>query len=281
MHALWELTKPKITRLVLIATAAGFYLASRGNIDVGLLVLTLIGTALVASGTNALNMWWERDIDAKMLRTRHRPLPAGRVTPSAAVWFALAIALIGVLELHYFVNELTALLAALTLTTYVLVYTPLKQRTPLALVVGSVPGALPILGGWTAAGGTLVPQAWALFWILFLWQVPHFLALAWLYRRDYARGGLAALSVFDSSGRRTGRQAMLYSLALVPVSLLPTMLGLTGQAYFLGALLLGIGMLACGGALAFRPSTGGARRLFLASVAYLPVLLLLMVVDKV
>ena len=194
----------------------------------------------MAGGTNAFNQLRERDVDARMLRTRGRPLPSGRVTPRAAGVFAAAISVAGVAYLAALVNLLTAGLAALTLVSYVGLYTPLKRRTSLNTLIGAVPGALPIVGGWTAAGGRLDAAALALFWIVFLWQLPHFLALAWIYREDYRRGGLAMLSVGDDDGSRTARMTLLYAAALLPVSLLPSLLGLTGALYFYGALALGV-----------------------------------------
>jgi protoheme IX farnesyltransferase len=243
-------------------------------------VQTLIGTALVAGGTNALNQLRERDIDALMERTRRRPLPSGRLTPRAAGWFAGAISVGGVLYLGLAVNLVTALLAALTLVSYVFLYTPLKRRTSLNTLIGAVPGALPIVGGWTAAGGSLDIAVGALFWILFLWQLPHFLALAWIYREDYRRGGLAMLSVEDPEGHATGRMALLYALALLPVSLVPTLVGLTGTIYFVGALVLGA-VYAAVSVILWRGVTGPrAWRVFAVSIVYLPVLLALLVIDK-
>jgi protoheme IX farnesyltransferase len=249
-------------------------------VDLWLLVHTLLGTALVAGGTNALNQLSERDVDARMRRTRGRPLPSGRLTPRAAGAFAAAISVAGVAYLAATVNLLTAGLAALTLTSYVFLYTPLKRRTSLNTLVGAVPGALPIVGGWTAAGGRLDVAAAALFWILFLWQLPHFLALAWVYRDDYRAGGLVMLGGVDATGRLTGRMSLLFALALVPVSLVPTLLGVTGAVYFVGALLLGGLYAAAGAALCFATTERRARRLFLTSIAYLPALLTLMVVDR-
>lgn len=275
-----ELTKPGITRLVLVTAGAGFYLGSRGALDPVLLAHTLVGTGLVASGTNALNQWWEREADGRMRRTRGRPLPSGRLAPHRALRFAIAISLAGIVYLALLVNGLTAALAAASVTSYVFAYTPLKRRTPLATLVGAVPGALPILGGWTAAGGTLTAGAWALFGILFLWQIPHFLALAWLYRDDYRAGGFVMLSGDDPDGRATGRKALVYALALVAVSFLPTYLGLTGAGYFVGAAALGAALLGSSAAMMHSPTERDARRLFVASVVYLPVLLLLLVVDK-
>ena len=281
MGALLELTKPRITQLVLITAAAGFYLGARDHVNLVLLLNTLIGTALVAGGTNAWNQIRERDVDALMARTRRRPLPSGRVTPRAAIWFATAITAIGVVFLALRVNLLTALLAALTFASYVLLYTPLKRRTSLNTLVGAVPGALPIVGGWTAAGGDLGVGVAALFWILFLWQLPHFLALAWLYREDYRAGGLRMLSFADEDGRDTGRMALLYALALVPISLVPTLVGVTGAWYFFGALLLGLAYVVAGSGLLSGATPARAWRLFFVSIIYLPALLTLMVVDKV
>ncbi len=280
LQAFWELTKPGITRLVLVTTAAGFYLGSRGGVDLLLLAHTLLGTGLVAGGTNALNQYWERDVDARMRRTRKRPLPSGRLSPGAALLFAAGISALGVVYLAAAVNARTAAIVTVSLVSYIFLYTPLKKRTTLATLVGAVPGALPMLAGWAAAGGPIDLRAWVLFAILFLWQLPHFLALAWVYRDDYRRGGLASLDGVDPDGRRTGRQVALYTLALVGVSLLPTLLGLTGGVYLLAALGLGLGFLACGAALALACTDRRAGRLFLASIAYLPLLLVFMVIDK-
>jgi protoheme IX farnesyltransferase len=274
------LTKPSITRLVVLTAAAGFYLGSRGPLDLALLLHTLGGTALVAGGTNALNQWWERDVDARMHRTRSRPLPAGRLTPALALAFALAISVLGTAWLAWMVNGITAFLAALTLSSYVLCYTPLKKRSPLNTLVGAVPGALPILGGWTAATGSFAVPAWLLFAVLFLWQLPHFLALAWMYREDYRRGRLRMLSLDDPDGARTGRQALGWSLALLAVSLLPAASGLTSTAYAVAAGALGLGLAGLGAAMALHPSARGARRLFLGSVMYLPLLMVALVAWK-
>ena len=276
-----ELTKPRITQLVLLTAAAGFYLGARDHVDLALLVNTLIGTALVAGGTNAWNQIRERDVDARMARTRRRPLPSGRLTPAAAIWFATAITIAGVAYLAVTVNLLTATLAALTFASYVLLYTPLKRKTSLNTLVGAVPGALPIVGGWTAAGGSLGVAVAALFWILFLWQLPHFLALAWLYRDDYRAGGLRMLSFADEDGRATGRMALLYAAALLPISLVPTLVGVTGVWYFFGALGLGLGYIAAGTGLLVGATPSRAWRLFFVSILYLPALLTLMVLDKV
>ncbi len=266
---------------MLLTAAAGFYLGAGSSVDVRLLLHTLVGTALVAAGTNAFNQLRERDVDARMQRTRRRPLPSGRVSPRAAGAFAGVISVVGVAYLGLAVNLLTAGLAAFTLASYVLLYTPLKRTTSLNTLIGAVPGALPIVGGWTAAGGAVGPAVLALFWILFLWQLPHFLALAWIYRDDYRRGGLAMLAVEDPDGQRTGWMALLYALALVPVSLVPTLVGVTGARYFVGALVLGVAYVAASAALTRAATTARAWRVFAASIVYLPALLTLMVLDKV
>jgi len=266
---------------VVLTAAAGFYVGSRAGVDLRLLLHTLAGTALVAAGTNAFNQLRERDVDARMRRTQDRPLPSGRITPRAAGVFAGAISLAGVAYLALAVNLLTAGLAALTLASYVLLYTPLKRRTSLNTLIGAVPGALPVVGGWTAAGGEPGVAVLALFSILFLWQLPHFLALAWIYREDYARGGLAMLCVEDPDGSRTGSMALLYAAALLPVSLLPTLLGITGAFYFFGALALGLAYLGASAALTLTASAARAWRVFFVSIVYLPALLTLMVLDKV
>jgi len=275
-----ELSKPRVTQLVVLTTAAGYYLASPAPLRLGVFAATLAGTALVAAGTNAFNMIRERETDAHMLRTRNRPLPAGRVSPRAAFVFATVTAAAGLGTLASLVNLTTAGLAALTLVSYVWFYTSLKTRSTLNTLVGAVPGALPVLGGWTAAGGALSPQAFALFWTLFLWQLPHFLALAWVYREDYRSAQLRMLSVEDVGGRRTARMALLYAVALVPVSLLPTLLGVTGSVYFWGALALGLGYVAAG-VLMWVDVNRRAWAVFLASIVYLPMLLTLAVLDKV
>jgi heme o synthase len=271
-----------------LTVAAGYFVAtpaaevSAPSMAVWLAILfhALLGTALVAGGTNALNQVAERDVDALMLRTRGRPLPSGRLTPLAASAFAWTIAALGVAELAAFVNVPTALLAATTLASYVYVYTPLKRRTTLATLVGAVPGALPIVGGWAAAGAPLDVRAGALFGLMFLWQIPHFLALAWMYREDYERAGLKMLSVGDADGGATFRQATLNAAALLPVGLVPFVLGMAGAVYFGGALLLSAGLFALAVVAARHPSTVTARRLFLATLVYLPAILSLMAANR-
>lgn len=278
--SLIELTKPGITRLVALTAAAGFYLASPDDVAWLHMLATLVGVALAAAGANALNQWLERDLDARMLRTRRRPLPSGRLNPPTALLFGVGCCAAGVGWLLLAVGLAPAAVVAAAAASYVLVYTPLKTRTSLCTLVGAVPGALPILAGWTAAGAPLNTSAWILFWILFLWQIPHFLALAWMYREDYARSGFVMLSLGDRDGRMTGRQVVLYGLALLTASLLPSVMGLTGAIYFVGAFVLGLGLLALGSKLALQCTGARARRLFLASVFYLPLLLALMVLDK-
>jgi len=278
---LYELTKPGITRLVVITTAVGFYLGSAGPFDFGLLFHALLGTALLAAGTNALNQYAERNVDAEMKRTRGRPLPAGRLGSVTALVFSVGISVIGTVYLAVLTNPLTAALGAAALLIYIFAYTPLKKRTWLCTVVGAVPGAIPPMMGWTAVTGGIDVLAWVLFGIVFLWQMPHFFAIGWLYRIDYARAGFPMLPVLDAEGKRTSRQIVLYTIALLAVSLLTTVLGLTGAIYFIGALTLGLAFLGLGLVLAVTRTGAHARRLFLGSVIYLPILLILMVVDKV
>jgi len=277
---IFELSKPRITQLVVLTTAAGYYLASSGPFRLGVFLATLVGTTLVAAGTNAFNMIRERDIDGHMRRTRDRPLPAGRVSPRAATVFAVVTAATGIGLLAWRVNLITAALAALTLVTYAWFYTSLKTRSSLNTLVGAVPGALPVLGGWTAAGGSLSAPAFALFGTLFLWQLPHFLALAWVYRDDYRTAQLRMLSVEDTDGHQTARMAILYAVALIPVSLLPTLLGVTGRIYFWGALALGLAYAGAGVLMLFDVNRR-AWTVFLVSIIYLPMLLTLAVLNKV
>jgi protoheme IX farnesyltransferase len=245
------------------------------------LLHALLGTGLIAAAASALNQVIERDSDARMLRTRTRPLPAGRLEIPAALAFGLALALLGASYLSLAVNVLTAAIGIATLALYVLVYTPLKRHSSLCTIVGAVPGALPPVMGWTAATGALSAEAWFLFAILFFWQLPHFLAIAWNYRDDYARGGQPMLSVIDPAGGSTARQIVLYCMALLPVSLAPSLVHLTGALYFYGALLLGVAYLAAGVHAARARSHAAALQLLRVSVIYLPALLALMAFDKV
>lgn len=274
-----ELTKPRITLMVVLTTLVGYLLATPGALDWARLVHTLVGTALLAGGASALNQYLERRIDALMRRTARRPLPAGRLAPRRALAFGVGLGLAGGLYLLLLVNALTSALGVLTLVSYILVYTPMKPKSNLNTIVGAVPGAIPPMMGCTAVRNEVDLLAWALFGILFLWQMPHFLAIAWLYRTDYQRGGLAMLPVEDADGNRTARQMMLWASALVPVSLLPSVLGVSGLAYFVGAFLLGLGFLASAVAFGFYQNPRTARRVVLASVAYLPLVLILMVIG--
>jgi heme o synthase len=280
--AFWELTKPGITRLVLVTTAAGFYLAGGASLNLLVMINALLATAMVAAGTNALNQWVERDIDGHMRRTAQRPLPSGRLTSREAFIFAWAISLIGLIYLAIFVNMLTAFVVGFTLSSYVFIYTPLKRKTWTSTLIGAVPGALPIIAGWTATGRPLNAAAWALFAIMFVWQMPHFFALAWIYRDDYRNAGFQMLTVVDRSGGRAARQALMYAAVLIPISLLPTAFGLTGVIYLVGALVLGIGFLLPTILMLVRgPNEKFAWRTFFASIVYLPLLLILMVIDKI
>ena len=272
-----ELTKPRITFLVLITTLVGFYMGSRDRLNLLLLFHTIVGTALVASGASALNQYFERELDARMVRTRNRPLPGGRLFPNEALIFSSVISAIGAVYLTFFVNALTGALGAATLAGYILVYTPLKTRTKLCTLIGAFPGAAPPMMGWTAARGEVDAIALSLFAILFLWQMPHFFAIAWIFTEDYARAGFS----IHTSGVRTGRQIIFYCCALIPVSILPTFFGLTGMTYLLGAILLGFIYLGYGFAVALFRSNTHAHRLLRISVLYLPVLLALMMIDKV
>lgn len=271
-----ELTKPRITFLVLITTLVGFYMGSRDGLNLLLLFHTILGTGLVASGASALNQYFERELDARMVRTRNRPLPDGRIVPHEALVFSAAIAGAGVLYLILFVNLLTGVIGAATLVGYILVYTPLKTRTTLCTLIGAFPGAAPPVMGWTAARGEVDAIALSLFAILFLWQMPHFFAIAWIFTEDYMRAGFS----MHKSGERTGRQIILYCCALIPISVLPTFFGLTGMIYLLGAILFGFIYLGYGFAVALFRSNTHAHRLLRVSVLYLPALLLLMMLDK-
>lgn len=275
------LTKPRVVAMVVVTTIVGYYLGSSGATDFLRLLSTLIGTVLAAAGTLALNQFLERDLDARMERTRLRPLPDGRLQPGESLAFGTAITVGGLLHLWLAVGALAAAVTAATVALYLFVYTPLKLRSPLCMVVGAIPGALPPVVGWVAASGEFGAGAWVLFSILYLWQLPHTLAIARLYRDDYARAGIRVLPVVDPNGTSTERQIVAGCLALLTVGLLPTLLGLTGAVYFFGALLLGLGFLVCGMSQAVSRSVATARRLVFASVLYLPLLLGLMVLDKV
>jgi len=274
------LTKPRVVLMVLITTVVGYYVGLVGGADYGRLAALLVGTALAAGGTLALNMYWERELDGRMERTRLRPLPEGRLAPLEALLFASALTVAGLTVLAVGAGWLAAAVVTATFLLYVFAYTPLKVRTAFCTLVGAVPGALPPVAGWAAARDEVGLGAWVLFGILFLWQLPHTLAIAQLYREDYARAGVRLLPVIDAQGRATERQILSGTLALLAVSLLPTLIGLAGGVYFTGALVLGAGFVTLGAQQAMAPSLSRARRVLLASLLYLPVLLALLAFDK-
>jgi protoheme IX farnesyltransferase len=272
-----DLTKPRITIFILMSTAIGFLCGTdvvgrpAGNIWLTLFH-TLLGTALIASGTAALNQWYEREADAKMNRTKLRPIPSGRIPPARAFWFATLLSIAGFIDLWLGANRLTALLGAFTLASYLFVYTPLKRRSPHSTTIGAIPGAMPPLIGFAAAAGTLTAQAWILYAILFLWQFPHFYAIAWMYREDYARAGIRMLPVVEPDGASTARRMVLFSLVLLPVSLLPKFMGEAGNVYLFGAAALGAMFAYAAMRVMFDRSSLRARQVLLASVVYLPAL---------
>lgn len=273
-----ELSKARIVLMVLITTAAGMLFATP-RLHWALLINTLVGTALVAAGTNALNQYVERDHDAKMRRTCLRPLPDGRISPTAALVFSSAIAVIGTVYLGLAVSWLTAALGAFTLTSYIFIYTPLKRVSPICTLIGAVPGAIPPLMGWTAATGSLGAGGWVLFGILFFWQLPHFMAISWIYREDYGRAGFAMRAVRDPEGLAIAREAVGYSVALLAVSVLPTFLGLAGYRYLAGSVIAGLAMLAASLVFLNDRNSRSARRLFMTSNFYLIVLMILLVLH--
>jgi len=287
------LTKPRITWLILMSTGVGYFFGLKHDFidaasflkmndgpDWWLLLNTLVGTGLIASGTAALNQWYEREADTLMRRTSSRPLPAGKMTAGRAMWFGIGLALLGFVEMAVTVNRLAAVLGAFTLAVYLLIYTPLKQRSHLSTVIGALPGAMPPLIGYAASHGSLTPDAWALFAILFIWQFPHFLAIAWMYREDYARAGIRMLPVVEPDGMSTRRQIILYASTLIPVSLFPVLLGMSGKIYLVGALILGGWFLYTGVRVAFDLTNTRARHVLLASIVYLPAIYVLMVFDR-
>ena len=276
-----SLTKPRVNLLVLVTTVIGFHLGTVGGANFLLLLHTVVGTWLVASGAAAFNQVIERDVDARMRRTRLRPLPDRRLGVAESAWFAAALSASGLAQLWLGANGVAAAVAAATLVSYTLIYTPLKRVTSLATIVGAVPGALPPVIGWTAATGTISIEAIVLFAIVFLWQMPHVLVLSWLYREDYERGGIRVLPVEEPDGRSTALQVVNYSAALVPVSLLPAVVGLTGRVYLAGAIVLGAAGLLLAVRFARQRTPQRARQLFYASLIYLPVLWVLMLANRV
>src|SRR5215813_5927217 len=275
-----ELTKPRITFLIVLTSAAGFALASRGKVDYVALVSALFGIALLSSGIATLNQYAERDLDGLMRRTANRPLPSGKLASWEALTFGVVLTVLAEVYLFVLVNPLSAVLGLTVIAGYLFAYTPLKTRTSLSTLIGAFPGAVPPLIGWTAARGTISLEGWVLFAILFLWQFPHFLAIAWMYREDYRRAGILMLPVVEPDGRVTAQQIVVYTLMLIPVSLLPALLGMSGKLYLVGAVLLGLLFLYSSLRAALSMSRQHARRLLLASVLYLPLLFFLMVLNK-
>jgi len=279
-----ELTKPRITWLILMSTGIGYFfgLPSHAWKDINWLLLlhTILGTGLIASGTAALNQWYERAADLKMNRTAGRPLPSGRLIAGRALAFGVLLAVAGFVELWLGVNLLSGLIGAFTLASYLFLYTPLKQRTWWSTTVGAVPGAMPPMIGFAAAAGTVTAEAWVLGAILFLWQFPHFYSIAWMYKDDYARAGIQMLPVVEPDCRSTARQIVIYGLTLIPVSVVPSMLGMTGRIYFIGALILGLVYLYSGIRVALDRTLARARAVLLTSVLYLPLIYSLMLLDR-
>ena len=275
-----ELTKPRITFLIVLTSAAGFGLASPGRVDYAALCIAMVGIAMLSSGIATLNQYMERDLDALMRRTADRPLPSGKLLPWEALLFGAGLTVLAEVYLAVLVNPLSAVLGLTVIAGYLFAYTPLKTRTSLSTMVGAFPGAVPPLIGWAAARGSISIEAWVLFAILFLWQFPHFLAIAWMYREDYGRAGILMLPVVEPDGRVTGQQIVVYTLLLLPVSLLPTVLGISGKVYLYGAIVLGLLFLYSSLRAALSKSRQEARRLLLASVIYLPLLFILMVMNR-
>lgn len=277
----WMMTKPEVNFLVVLSSVAGFYLGSPGSIRLVLLLNMVVGTFLVASGTAALNEYIERSYDARMRRTANRPIPAGRIMPLEGLAVGLLLSAVGGIYLGVTTNRLACGIALLTLASYLVLYTPLKRKTPLCTLVGSLPGAMPPLIGWAAARGSLSFEAWILFAILFLWQFPHLTAIAWMYRQDYTRAGYLMLPPGDQKGRFMATQVLGFSLLLIPVSLIPVLMGQAGRVYLVGAAVLGVIFLYYGIRFAVSRSNALARRVVLASVVYLPLVFILMMLNKI
>jgi len=275
------LAKPRLNLLVVASTLVGYAMAPAEPLGLLRVAALLLGTGLVAGGASAFNQVFERDLDALMKRTRTRPLPAQRLQPIEGVLFGSALTIVGLLMIVAASNMIAGAVALATLLSYVAVYTPLKRMTSFGTVIGAIPGALPPIIGWAAVEGSLSVQAWTLFGIMFLWQLPHFLAIAWMYREDYARAGYPMLPVLEPDGRSTGRQSVVYAAALVPLSLAPTLMRMTGVIYFAGALLLGLAFLYLAFTFARTREVRDARRLFFGSIVYLPLLWILMIANKI
>jgi len=277
----YQLLKPSITALVQITMLAGSILAADGPLPWLVIIHALIGTGLASGGTAALNEYMERNLDRVMRRTQSRPLPQGRIAPRHALIYGIAVSVLGVGYLALTVNLIAAAVAAFTVLSYLLIYTPSKRVTWLSTIIGAVPGAMPPVIGWAAVRNSVGPDAWILFAIVFLWQIPHFLAIAWMYRADYARAGFPMLPVLDPEGTRTARHILYTCLLLLPVSLIPTWAGLTGRLYLYGALAIGLAFIAFGVVTAVRKTNLSAKRLLLASIIYHPILLALIMFDTV
>ena len=276
-----DLVKARLTFLVLLTTLVGFYLGWRGPVDYLLMMHAVFGTALVASGAAALNQLLEREYDARMRRTRNRPLPSGRLQPATVMIFGGVCSVAGIAYLALLVNPLTSVIGAVSLLSYVFIYTPLKRITWLNTVIGAIAGGLPPLMGWTAARGEMTGGGWALFAILAFWQMPHFMAIAWMYRDEYAKAGFVMLPVVDPTGERTAHQAVSYTLGLLPVSLCPFLFHLTGNIYLFGSFALGLVFVWFAIQFARELTVPRARQLFYVSIIYLPLLLIFMVLDKI
>jgi len=289
MRGYIELTKPRITWLILMSTGIGYFFGLPGaarwweflrSIAYLSLLHTILGTGLLASGTAALNQWYEREADGRMRRTCGRPLPSGRISANGALAFGIALSILGFVELWLGVNLLTGSIGAFTLASYLFLYTPLKQRTWWSTTIGAIPGAMPPLIGFAAAAGALTREAWALAAILFVWQFPHFYSIAWMYKEDYARAGIRMLPVVEPDCRSTARQIVLFGLALIPVSLVPGILGMSGRIYLAGASLLGIWFLYSGVRVALERTLSRARKVLVTSVLYLPLIYGLLLLDR-
>jgi heme o synthase len=279
----WALTKPDVNFLIAITVFASFCLArptTPQTFPYALLIHTLLGSLLIAGGAGALNQVIEVRFDSQMRRTSRRPLIAGSISPLSALWFGVLVSLLGAAYLFFAVNALSSLIAGLTLVSYLAIYTPLKRKTPLCTLVGALPGAAPPLIGWAAASGTLSLEAWVLFLMLFLWQFPHFMAIAWMYREDYERAGFQVLPQGEVRHSLVAIQSVIPAALLAPISLVPELIGAEGRIYLLGAAVLGLAFLYCARRLAFQPSNRIARQLLLASIAYLPCVFLLMLLDR-
>jgi protoheme IX farnesyltransferase len=275
-----ELTKPRIAVLLVLTSAAGFYLGTAGTFEFLLFIHAMVAITLLALGVATLNQYWERNIDPLMERTAKRPLPTNRVGPREALIFGIVQCVVAEAYLYFLVNPLTAILGLIVIIGYVFVYTPLKTRTSASTAIGAIPGALPPLMGWTAAANEISVTAWALFAMQFLWQFPHFFAIAWMYKDEYKKAGILMLPVLDPEGRLTFRQVVIFAVMMVPVSLAPFFFGLSGYVFLIGATLLGLWFLWASFAAARSRSLAGSKKLLIVTVLYLPLLFILMVADK-